>query len=560
MGSDLGGTSGVSDLFGDEVAASPMGDLLGEEVTSSPFLPFWRRLEGLQPARSKSAGESSSRLWPVALDAAILILAAVATRLLSLLIGKPTPPVIWDASFVVLVLTGFGLRGVYNARLRPNLLDDCRTIVSATAVATMALISVRVTLTDDIQIASQTALLWIMSVACLTTGRVGIFSARARAIRDGRGKATLIVGAGKVGHLVARRLMQRPEFGLRPVGFLDNDPLEMEEGQDMSLPVLGASWNLEEVIADLGVQHVIFTFSTAPHSVLLGMVRRCQEQGVTTSLVPRLFEVAVERVSVEHIGGLPLFAMRPADPRGWQFAIKYTIDRVVAGFALTLLAPVLAVVALAVRISIGRPIFFRQSRIGLDGREFDMLKFRTMKGTPDKHGEGDADWASEMLDSDVSLLATNGTGNGNGNGHAHGNGNGHLPALANGSSAEAGAAVAHASDEDRRTPLGRFLRKYSIDELPQLWNVFSGDMSLIGPRPERVSYVKRFEQAVYRYSDRHRVKSGITGWAQVNNLRGRTSLNDRVEWDNYYIENWSLWLDFKIAVLTAACLFRWTED
>jgi exopolysaccharide biosynthesis polyprenyl glycosylphosphotransferase len=561
MASDFGGSSGVSDLLGEEVAASPMGDLLSEEVTPSPFVSrFWRRFERLSSSDSPFA-DVASRVWPVALDFAILIVAAVATRAMSIVIGKPTPPVIWDASFVLLVIAGFGFRGMYTDKMRPNLLDDCRTIVSATAVATMAIISVRVTLTDDIQVASQTAFLWITSTAFLATGKAGVFAARTRAIRGGRGKATLIVGAGKVGHLVARRLHQRPEFGLRAVGFLDNDPLEMD-GNDPSLPVLGASWNLEEVIADQGVQHVIFTFSTAPHSVLLGMVRRCQELGVTTSLVPRLFEVAVERVSVEHIGGLPLFAMRPADPKGWQFAVKYTIDRVVAGLLLTLLLPILAVVALAVRLSIGSPIFFRQSRIGLDGREFDMLKFRTMKGTPDKHGEGDAEWATEMLDKDVSLLATNGNGNGNGNGHANGNGNGngngHLPVTSNGSARDSSPAAA--PGEDRRTPLGRFLRKYSIDELPQLWNVFNGDMSLIGPRPERVSYVKRFEQAVYRYSDRHRVKSGITGWAQVNNLRGRTSLNDRVEWDNYYIENWSLWLDFKIAVLTAACLFRWTED
>src|SRR5262249_34716859 len=158
-------------------------------------------------------------------------------------------------------------------RLRPHLLDDVRTIVSATAVATMAIISVRVTVSDDIQVASQTAFLWITSTAFLTVGKGGVFAARARSLRAGHGKATLIVGAGKVGHLVARRLWQRPEFGLRPVGFLDNDPLEID-GDTPALPVLGASWNLEEVIAEQGVQHVVFTFSTAPHSVLLGMVRR----------------------------------------------------------------------------------------------------------------------------------------------------------------------------------------------------------------------------------------------------------------------------------------------
>jgi exopolysaccharide biosynthesis polyprenyl glycosylphosphotransferase len=542
MESDFGGMTQVTDLLDEEIVPAPAVTRLR------------RRLERPKAVQAERAVGDEQPRWPIVLDAAMLLIAWATTRLFSLAIDQPTPLVLWDSSFIVLALIGFGLRGLYGPRLRPHLLDEIRTVVSATAVATMAVISVRVILTDDIHLASETAFLWVTSVMWLTFGRIGVFFARARSIRRGNGKPTLIVGAGKVGNLVAGRLLQRPQFGLRPVGFLDNDPLDIE-GERVQLPVLGASWNLEEVLVEQGVHHVIFTFSTAPHSVLLGMVRRCQELGVTTSLVPRLFEVANERVSVEHLGGVPLFAMRPANPRGWQFAVKYGIDRFVAGVLLTMLLPLLAVLALAVRISIGRPIFFRQSRIGLDGREFDMLKFRTMKGTPDKNGEGDAEWATRALDSGASALDTNGNGHSNGNGHGTANGNGN----ANGNGHQP-KPVAAAAAEDRRTPLGRFLRRYSLDELPQLWNVLRGDMSLIGPRPERVSYVKRFEQAVYRYSDRHRVKSGITGWAQVNDLRGKTSLTDRVEWDNYYIENWSLWLDFKIAVFTVACLFRWRED
>jgi lipopolysaccharide/colanic/teichoic acid biosynthesis glycosyltransferase len=146
-----------------------------------------------------------------------------------------------------------------------------------------------------------------------------------------------------------------------------------------------------------------------------------------------------------------------------------------------------------------------------------MLKFRTMNGTPEGGGELDAEWAS---------MATG---------------------------AEAGAASPLIGD-DRRTALGSLLRKLSIDELPQLWNVLRGDMSIVGPRPERAHYVELFEQAIYRYPDRHRVKSGLTGWSQVNGLRGETSLADRIEWDNFYIENWSPWLDLKILVKTIPAL------
>jgi hypothetical protein len=269
----------------------------------------------------------------------------------------------------------------------------------------MAVISVRVVLTDDIHLAAQTVLLWTMAVCFLSVGRAGLFLVRGRAIKHGAGKPTLVVGAGRIGNLVARRLMGRPEFGLRPVGFLDNDPLEIEDAR-APLPVLGASWNLEDVIADRGVQHVIFTFSTAPHNVLLGMVRRCQELGVTTYLVPRLFEAAVERVSVEHIGGLPLFAMRPADPKGFQFAVKYTIDRIVAAVLLLIISPLMLALAAATRLSMGGPIFFRQRRVGLDGRQFEILKFRSMK-----------DAAPVPVHAVV-----NGNGNGNGNGNHNGNG------------------------------------------------------------------------------------------------------------------------------------------
>jgi exopolysaccharide biosynthesis polyprenyl glycosylphosphotransferase len=438
----------------------------------------------------------------------------------------------------------------------------------------MAVISLRVIIADDPHTSGQTAQAWILAALFLSVGRTSLFLSRARAIARGEGRTTLIVGAGKVGHLVARRLLERPEFGLQPVGFLDNDPLEIE-GRATALPVLGASWDLERILEEHEVEHVIFTFSTAPHAVMLNMVRRCRELGVSASLVPRLFEVSVERVTVEHLGGLPLLEMRPIDPKGWQFLVKYAIDRVVAAFAILLISPILLTLTAAVLITSGRPIFFRQRRIGLDGQEFDMLKFRTMKGSPESSGHNHGHWVFESLEGGDSLLADpkpvgnghgNGAGNGNGSGnghvvHANGHGNGHgQGAIATATETTTDAAGVQTSEEDRRTPIGRILRRYSLDELPQLINVLRGDMSLIGPRPELGTFVRLFEEAVHRYGDRHRVKSGITGWAQVHGLRGNTSLADRVEWDNYYIENWSLWLDMKIAVMTVGSLLRWRED
>jgi exopolysaccharide biosynthesis polyprenyl glycosylphosphotransferase len=457
----------------------------------------------------------------VAVDAAMLITAVAASELGSSVAGVGSTPLLWLGAFPLLVLGLLSLRGMYEPRLRLQLLDDFRAIVVAMSVAGMAVISARALLGDGDGYAGQTLRIWSFAIVYVAAGRAALYWSQAQARRHGEaGAPTLIVGAGRIGRLTAKRLLDEPELGLRPIGFIDKEPLESDDGLPR-LPVLGASWDLEQVVGDHGVRHVIVAFSTAPDHVLLGIVKRCQERGVAVSLVPRLFEKVTRAMDVDHLGGLPLLTVHPSDPKGWQFAVKYAADRAV-GFALLLLAaPLLLASALAVRLTMGRPVIYRQPRVGLDGREFGMLKFRTMNGTPQDDGEADADWAAQQSHANVLV---------------------HPSAVV-----------------DRTTPVGRLLRKLSLDEVPQLWNVVRGDMSLIGPRPERTSYAHRFEYSIYRYGERHRVKSGITGWAQVHGLRGKTSLADRVEWDNYYIENWSLWLDVKILLLTFVAVFRFRE-
>jgi exopolysaccharide biosynthesis polyprenyl glycosylphosphotransferase len=324
---------------------------------------------------------------------------------------------------------------------------------------------------------------------------------------------TLIVGAGNIGRLVAQRLMDQKSLGLEPVGFLDKDPLARESLRPgSSLPVLGASWDIEEVVETHGIGYVIVTFSTAPTEVLLSLLRRCEALGLEVALVPRLFERVPKRVHIHHLGALPLLQVRPANPKGKAFALKHVFDRALAAFLVPLLAPTLIVAALAVWISLGRPILFRQRRIGRDGKPFDMLKFRTMRPLP---GEG----------------------------------------YLNGDAVEQGLAPGGVEGVDRRSPVGAILRRNSLDELPQLFNVLKGEMSFVGPRPERPEFVQIFKDGVYRYDDRHRVKAGITGWSQVNGLRGKTSIQDRAEWDNYYIENWSFGMDLRILALTLRTMF-----
>jgi lipopolysaccharide/colanic/teichoic acid biosynthesis glycosyltransferase len=215
------------------------------------------------------------------------------------------------------------------------------------------------------------------------------------------------------------------------------------------------------------------------------------------------------RLTIEHVGGVPLLSVRRVSPKSWQFAVKHALDRLVAALLLPFTLPLMVAAALAVYLSVGRPIFFRQPRIGRDGHVFEMLKFRTMREPREP---------AELLDALRPL----------------------------------GADLAPGGVEgaDRRTRVGTALRATSIDELPPLLNVLKGDMSLVGPRPERPEFVQLFEEQVHGYGDRHRVKAGVTGWAQVHGLRGKTSISDRAEWDNYYIANWSLWLDLKILLMT----------
>ena len=502
--------------------------MIDPNVSAAPSsaLPATQELESLT-RRDRAAsrlGLGPDSVWALArfsLDATMLGAAAFASSLGSRAAGVPAPPVEWLVLFSVFVIAAFAARGMYRPRLRAEVLEDLRGIIAATSLAAMAVLTLRALLTDPADLSAQVIRPWAFATVYLAAGRIALQWSQTQSRREGESlRPTLIVGAGRVGRLTAKRLLEHPELGLKPVGFLDKDPLEAEG--DARVPVLGSSWDLDRVVEEHGVRQVIVSFSTAPTEVLLRLTRRCEELGVGVAFVPRLFEKMTTRLDIDYLGGLPIVTARSPRPRGWQFAIKYAVDRLTAAILITLVSPVLVGAAIATYLSVGRPIFFRQRRVGRDGQEFDMLKFRTMKGSPEERGEADADWARQQLGSLGAVLTV--------------------------------------PEEDRRTRVGTLLRKLSIDELPQLFNVLAGHMSIVGPRPERSHYAGLFEQNVYRYGDRHRVKSGITGWAQVHGLRGKTSLADRVEWDNHYIENWSLWLDLKILLLTVVAVLRSTRQ
>ena len=457
----------------------------------------------------------------LATDVATLLLAGAVEALSASRAGVSTA-LGWRVGFGVAVLALMAVRGRYRAVVGQRFLDDARTILSVTAVAAMIITFLRVAFTNEVSVAEESIRSWLFACVYMVAGRgvLAMVTERLNTRREA-GAATLIFGAGMVGHLIGRRLLAHPEMGLRPVGFVDADPLDVEHPS--GLPVLGSAADVEKVVRDNQVEHAIFAFSTDPHDRQLELARALRKMKISVSIVPRLFEGVPDDISLERVGGLPLVTIYPSNPRDWRISVKYGIDRVVALLAILIVSPLLVVAAVGTAVTLGSPILFRQRRVGLDDREFDMLKFRTMEGRPEEHGEADAEWARRSLGEDQA--------------------------------SDAGAKP-EKHDDRRSHAFARFLRRTSLDELPQLFNVLKGEMSMIGPRPERASYVAMFKDRVSRYSDRHQVKAGITGWAQVHGLRGNTSLDDRIEWDNYYIENWSPWLDMKILLLTVLAVLR----
>ncbi len=477
-----------------------------------------------------SAGPGLSRLvntlledrgWPLlklASDALLLtvgILAALAGAPADL--GSDGRFLVW--LFPPLTLALLAARKSYRARFQVQIFEGVGGTVGAMSVVASFLVAVAAWSKPDSDPAQLMSRAWVFSTVYVIAGRILLAIVQRRARTEGLiARRTLVVGAGQVGAQVERRLREQPQLGLRLAGFLDGDPPPEEMVPGREAPVLGGPGDLPRILEEERIEHVVLAFTNEPDSSLYPVIRHCEARGVEVTLVPRLFEGVNMQVKLEHIGGLPLFGLRSVDPRGWRFSLKHGMDRVVAGFLLLLLSPVLLIAAVLVRLSSPGPVLFRQLRMGRDGRPFEMLKFRSMRPL-DPRAKLPDEWIVAGRDT----------------------------------------APGGIEGDDRRSRVGKFLRATSLDELPQLINVAKGEMSLVGPRPERPEFVELFEEQVDRYGDRVRVKAGMTGWAQVHGLRGKTSLTDRVEWDLYYIENWSLGLDLKILAMTFGTLFHRAE-
>lgn len=392
----------------------------------------------------------------------------------------------------------FDMYGVYKPQRMLRAGSRVAVVLRAHAVAVLSFIALTYLITEYRYSRVVLVIFGGLAALGLTLGRLAI-EAAFRALRRGsrhRMRNVLVVGEGRLAEFLIRRIDDEPELGLciRGVAVPDESRAEQVEGK----PVVGHLRDITDAIRVSEANKVLIALSRQHSSQLDVVLSKINDDAIDIQIVPDLHEYATIGCSVEDFDGIPVVRLNESPLLGWYALIKRLTDILVSGLALVALSPVFLLIALAIKATSKGPIFYSQIRMGLDGRTFPMYKFRSMR-----------------VDAEAAT----------------------------------GAVWAKAGD-DRRTPIGAFLRRTSLDELPQFWNVLVGNMSLVGPRPERPVFVSKFRHEIAHYMLRHKVKAGVTGWAQVNGWRGNTSLDQRILCDLHYIRNWSYGFDLKILLLT----------
>ena len=404
----------------------------------------------------------------------------------------------------VLVPVSFHVQGLYRLRRGRSRVDDFFGVFVGTVLACIlglfALLYLANYFPDKYNEPSRLLLPLFLGINVVLTygSRELVREALERRWKAGIGlKRVLIAGAGDLGRLVADKVLEHRELGFKVIGFLDDRAAGDHIGY-RGLPLLGMLAEADEVIRNERIDHVYVALPLEEHVKMLGIVEAVNREGIDIHVVPDLLQFIALRARLENLDGVPIISLNDVPLRGFNSVLKRAIDVAISASSLLVLAIPFGTIALLIKRTSKGPVFYTQERMGLDGKAFLVYKFRSMLvGAEDDTGPV---WARD--------------------------------------------------DDPRATPVGRWLRRLDLDELPQLWNVLRGDMSLVGPRPERPYFVEQFKHRIPQYMLRHKVKAGITGWAQVNGWRGNTSLEKRIEYDLYYIENWSVGLDLKILWLT----------
>ncbi|GIF00508.1 UDP-phosphate galactose phosphotransferase [Paractinoplanes rishiriensis] len=503
-GSTTGRTSGGPDKQGDDRVAKPAVPAPRPAPEGNAEPPTERILiEGTSKSTvvlpyipSASAAKTRPlRAWMLALP----------VDLAALLAPIAWSQQYWKATVAVALLTvgAFAVGGLYRARRHMSVLDELPSIYFRFLAATAAVAIVVAARHESfnyidgfLRLAAVSAVLLLPARAF---SRIAVLMARRRRWVE---HSAIIVGGGPIAIELARLLRRYPQYGLRFAGFVDV-PSTAHIGRESS-PLVGHIEQLQQLVRYTECDVVIIADIDCPEDRLLRAVRAPGMENTDLWMVPRLREFPGTVGSPDHIGAIPVVPLRRANLSGPKWAVKRTSDVIFASVALFLLSPILLVCAVGTFFEGGKGIIFRQQRIGRYGEPFSLMKFRSMRPVDDT--ESQTNWNI-----------------------------GHDP---------------------RVGPFGKFMRRTSLDELPQLWNILRGDMTVVGPRPERPYFVDRFSVDYPEYAMRHRVPVGLTGLAQVSGLRGDTPISDRARFDNYYIENWSLWLDVKVVLRTVSEVFR----
>ncbi len=411
---------------------------------------------------------------------------------------------------VVLTPLAFHLQGTYRLRRGRSRVDDFFGVLVGSIIAVV--LGVVSTLYVQAYYVSDAAkaqgayevsqMVWglflVINVVFTSASREAVRELLERRWRAGIGlKRILIAGAGDLGRLVADRMLQHRELGYQVVGFIDDRAGGDHIGY-RGLPLLGTLTEVADVAQREKVDQLYVALPLDEHAKLLDLFNATSREVIDVKVVPDFLQFIALRARLEDLDGLPIINVNDVPLQGFNAWVKRALDAVLSAAALLVLGIPMAILALIVKRTSPGPVFYHQERMGLDGRQFHVYKFRSMY--QDAEDDSGPVWARD--------------------------------------------------DDPRCTPVGRFLRRFDLDELPQFWNVLKGEMSIVGPRPERPYFVSQFKQRIPQYMLRHKVKAGITGWAQVNGWRGNTSLEKRIEYDLYYIENWSVSLDLKIMWLT----------
>jgi len=410
------------------------------------------------------------------------------------------------AAHVFSVLLVFLYSGLYQLIRSPSRVDEFYRIVGGGTVGTIMGVAAAYILFKNSPLEvdyprAMVAYTWLLTVALVTLGRLSHGWLRASLQARGLGRdRVLVVGTGDVARMILHKILGNPALGYQAIG-----AVEVGEQAESTLPVpiLGPAQELAELIEKHHINEVIIALPEATHQEILALISECERGRATIKVFPDLFQIMAGQVGIGDLGGLPLLTVRDIALRGWRRAAKRLMDIVGAAALLVLTSPFMLLLAVLIKLDSPGPVFYVQERMGLDARPFAMFKFRSMRADAEKSGPG---WTRP--------------------------------------------------GDPRVTRLGNILRRLNVDELPQLINVLIGEMSLVGPRPERPVYVAQFRRSIPRYMERHREKAGMTGWAQVNGLRGDTSIAERTKYDLWYIENWSLLLDIKILIRTFFNLFH----